>query len=62
MRSKKLTYNVDITPSLSKLNIIPTDEEIEKLIEKPSDVPTCGEDKLYSVSSDSSEVTLSIKR
>lgn len=61
MRSKKLTYSVDITPPLSKMNIIPTDEEIQKLNEKPSEESACAEDKKCTVSNESTGVTLSVK-
>lgn len=60
MRSKKLHYCVDVTPPLNKMNIIPTEEEIEKINETPEETikvkdQTCG------VSSGSNYVPLSVK-
>lgn len=50
MRSKKLHYCVDVTPPLNKMNILPTDEEIEKLNEKP-DEAVCVTEQPVGVSS-----------
>lgn len=60
MRSKKLHYSIDITPPLNKMNIIPTDEEIEKINEKPEN-SECPKEQPHDISSTSTYVSVSVK-
>lgn len=35
LRSKKIHYSIYLTPSAKKLNLLPTDEEVEAILDDP---------------------------